>query len=252
MKEKLNDLVNKKWFHIVIMVIILAVLMFILGITILKYNVEGETNMPFNLTKISIISTAEGTDKHSDTNKWAFDISQNNDIFLYIEKNENYKKTEALKSVLIDNINVNKQKQIGQTIIYKPDATSENQIFTTKDENIVNTIEYVGDTKSNFRELKILNQGDKLAFRVANKDVCSYESNDEETINHNELLKKANLTEEDISLNLSFDITISLENGKQYKGTVTLELPVGNIIDEGTGKLEITDFSNVIFKRIKN
>lgn len=183
--------------------------------------------MPFNLTKISIISTAEGTDKHSDTNKWAFDISQNNDIFLYIEKNENYKKTEALKSVLIDNINVNKQKQIGQTIIYKPDATSENQIFTTKDENIVNTIEYVGDTKSNFRELKILNQGDKLAFRVANKDVCSYESNDEETINHNELLKKANLTKEDISLNLSFDITISLENGKQYKGTVTLELPVG-------------------------
>jgi hypothetical protein len=167
-------------------------------------------------------------------------------------KNENYKKTEALKSVLIDNINVNKQKQIGQTIIYKPDATSENQIFTTKDENIVNTIEYVGDTKSNFRELKILNQGDKLAFRVANKDVCSYESNDEETINHNELLKKANLTKEDISLNLSFDITISLENGKQYKGTVTLELPVGNIIDEGTGKLEITDFSNVIFKRIKN
>ena len=102
--------------------------------------------------------------------------------------------------------NVNKQKQIGQTIIYKPDATSENQIFTTKDENIVNTIEYVGDTKSNFRELKILNQGDKLAFRVANKDVCSYESNDEETINHNELLKKANLTKEDISLNLSFDM----------------------------------------------
>ena len=66
------------------------------------------------------------------------------------------------------------------------------------------------------------------------------------------MLKKANLTKEDISLNLSFDITISLENGKQYKGTVTLELPVGNIIDEGTGKLEITDFSNVIFKRIKN
>ena len=52
------------------------------------------------------------------------------------------------------------------------------------------------------------------------------------------MLKKANLTKEDISLNLSFDITISLENGKQYKGTVTLELPVGNIIDEGTGKLE--------------
>ena len=55
-----------------------------------------------------------------------------------------------------------------------------------------------------------------------------------------------------ICLNLSFDITISLENGKQYKGTVTIELTVGNIIDEGTGKLEITDFSNVIFKRIKN
>ena len=39
--------------------------------------------------------------------------------------------------------------------------------------------------------MKILNQGDKLAFRVANKDVCSYESNDEETINNIRIIKKS-------------------------------------------------------------
>lgn len=252
MNQKLKKLVNNKWFHIVIMVVILVILLFILGITVLKYDVEGETNMPFELTKISVISTGEGIDKESPNNKWAFDISQNNDIFLYIEKNENYGKTQVIKSVLIDNFNVNKQKQIGDVKIFKPDATSENQIFTNKEENIVDKIEYIGDTNSNFRDLKISNQGDKLAFRFSNKNISSYESNDDEVINHNELLKKANLTIDDIKCNLSFDITIKLESGKEYKGTVNLELPVGNVIDEGTGKAEITDLTDVVFKRIKN
>ena len=86
MKEKLNDLVNKKWFHIVIMVIILAVLMFILGITILKYNVEGETNMPFKVSKISMVSTVNGQDVENSDKKWDISVIQNNDIYVYIEK----------------------------------------------------------------------------------------------------------------------------------------------------------------------
>lgn len=249
MREKLKKLVNKKWFHAVVMAVILVILFFILGITVLKYDVEGETNMPFKLTKISIISTGEGIDKKSENNKWAFDINQNNDIFLYIEKNKNNEKTQVIKSIVLDNFTVNKQKQIGEAKIYKPDATSQNQIFTNKEENIVETIEYIGDVKSNFRDLKISNQGDKVAFRLSNKNISSYESNDEEVINHNELLKKANLTNEDIKCNLSFDITIKVEAGQEYKANVNLELPVGNVIDEGTGRLEITDLSNVIFKR---
>ena len=48
-----------------------------------NYDENGEKNLPFNISKISIISTSEGIDKTSETeNKWAFDINQNNDIYI--------------------------------------------------------------------------------------------------------------------------------------------------------------------------
>lgn len=249
---KFRDLVSKKWFHIVVIVIILVVLLFILGVTILKYSVEGETNMPFKLSKISVISAGEGKDKQSENSKWSFDINQNNDIYLYIEKNDNYNKTEIIKSILLDNFNVDKQKQIGEVKIFKPDATSENQIFTNNEENVVSSIEYVGDTKSNFKNLKISNQGDLVAFRYSNANISNYESNDGEVINHNELLKKANLTLEDIKSTLNFDITIKLESGKEFKANIKLDMPVGDIVETGTGNVEITELDNIIFKRVKN
>ena len=84
MKNKITNLINKKYFHLCMVIIIIAVILFGLGIIILKYNVEGETNMPFDLNKIIIISSSEGIDKESGENKWAFDVNQNNDIFLYI------------------------------------------------------------------------------------------------------------------------------------------------------------------------
>ena len=208
MVEKIKDLTNKKWFHLVIISVIIVMLLFILGMTILKYNVEGETNMPFKITKISIISTGEGKDKQSENNKWAFDINQNNDIYIYIEKNENYTKTETIKRILLDNFNIEKQKEIGEVKIYKPDSTSEEQIFTAKEENVVNSIEYIGNTESKFKDLKISNQGDLIAFRYTNANIASYENNEEEFINHSELIKKANLTNEDLKCSISFDLTI--------------------------------------------
>lgn len=252
MKEKIKDIVNKKAFHIIVIVVIIITLLFILGITILDYNENGEKNLPFIISKISVISTSEGMDKVSEENKWAFDISQNNDLYIYIEKNNNYEKNETIKSIVFDNFNFNKQKEIGETKIYKPDSSSENLIFTFNEENVENSIEYIGGTESNFKNLKISNQGDILALRVSNVNVASYESNEEEEINHGELLKKAGLTMDDLKGTLNFDITINLDSGKSFKGTVNIEIPTGDIIENATANIEITDFSNVVFKRIKN
>ena len=36
-------------------IVIVAVILFGLGLIILKYNVEGETNMPFKLGKVRIV-----------------------------------------------------------------------------------------------------------------------------------------------------------------------------------------------------
>ena len=97
MKEKIRSFMNTKAFHMCMVIIIIAIILFVLGIIILKYNVEGEKNMPFNLSKITVISSSEGVDKESGENKWAFDINQNNDLYLYIEKNSNFGKQEAIK-----------------------------------------------------------------------------------------------------------------------------------------------------------
>lgn len=252
MIEKIKKITNKKAFHVIVIVTIITVLLFILGITILDYNENGETNMPFVISKISVISTSEGIDKTSENNKWAFDINQNNDIFIYIKKNDSYGKTETIKKIVLDNFNINKTSEKGTMKIIKPDVSSEVQIFTNKEENVQNSLEFKAGTESNFKNLQISNQGDKLAFRYSNSNVSSYESNEEEEINHSELLKKSGITLEELKGTLSFDITITLDSGKVFKGTINLDLPAGDIIENARDTREITDFKDVVFKRIQN
>lgn len=62
MIEKLKRVTNKKIFHLVMVIVIISTILFVSGIIILKYNVEGETNMPFSLTKIILISQVDGVE----------------------------------------------------------------------------------------------------------------------------------------------------------------------------------------------
>ncbi|MCI8411549.1 MAG: hypothetical protein HFJ40_03765 [Clostridia bacterium] len=251
MKNKITNLINKKYFHLCMVIIIIAVILFGLGIIILKYNVEGETNMPFDLNKIIIISSSEGIDKESGENKWAFDVNQNNDIFLYIQKNNNYGKEEIIETILVDNINIQKQVNKGNGNLYKPEPDETRSMFNNSENNKIENIEYIGDMESNIKQLKISNQGGIVAFRYSNDKISEYISNDEE-INHSELMQKSNITEEELKTKLNFDITIKLKSGKQYKANISLDIPVEGIIEKGTTSTEITNFEGIIFKRIKN
>ncbi len=47
--------------------------------------------MPFKLSKIIIVSTAEVWSRKKTNKKWNFNIFQNNDIYFYIDKNEEFK-----------------------------------------------------------------------------------------------------------------------------------------------------------------
>lgn len=250
MIEKIKEITNKKSFHIVILIVIITVILFATGIIILRYNVEGETNMPFELSKISIISSSEGIDKETSDTKWAFDVYQSNDIFLYIEKNKNYSKSEAIKSINIENIKI-ESKNNENIKIYKPASQAVNLIFKNTEENIVENIEYLGDLETNLANLKISNQGGLIAFRCSNNNLAEYKS-DDEVINHKELLKKCEIINEDLKIKLYFDLTIKLEDGKEYKTTIDLDLPIDDVVEKGTTSIEITALNNFIFKRIKN
>ena len=251
MKEFFKNLVNKKAFHFCVITIIIVLLLFILGLVILRYNVEGETNMPFNLSKVSVISSIEGIDKENEEYRWDFNVNQNNDIYLYLEKNQDYEKTEIIDSVVLENFNIQREGNIGQIKIYRPNAAINEGIFKNSEENVADKIEYTGDYVTEIKELKISNQGDIIIFRCANDNVAEYKSNEDE-INHSELLKKANVLEENLKTNLGFDIIIKLKSGKEYKSSVLLELPAMGIVENGTSFYEKTDLTNLVFKRIKN
>ena len=250
MIDKLKDLTKTKSFHICMIMVIIVAILFIVGMLVLRYSVEGETNMPFELSKIAIISSQEGIDDGQTDTRWSFNVHQANDIYLYIDKNENYDKTEVIQSINVDNIQV-EADNTENIKLYKPDAQEEKVIFKYKDEDIVENIEYTGDMESDLKNLKISNQGGIVAFRCSNNDVANYKSNDEE-INHNELLKKCNITNEDLQIKLSFHLTIKLESGKEYQAEIKLELPTGNVVENGNASTEITDLDNIIFKRIHN
>ena len=72
------------------------VILCVAGILILRYQVEGESNMPFKITKISIVESVEGNAIQGATEKWNLNVNQNNDIYIYIEKNSGYGKTEII------------------------------------------------------------------------------------------------------------------------------------------------------------
>ena len=77
----------------------------------LKYAVEGENNMPFELSQLIVVSTAEGVENNQNENIWNFDLMQNNDVYLYIGKNKSYKETEIIKRIIINNIKVEEGPQ---------------------------------------------------------------------------------------------------------------------------------------------
>ncbi len=218
----------------------------------LKYEVEGETYLPFEISKISIISSTDAIDKQENAqSKWDLEVNQNNDIYIYIEKNPEYKKTEIIDTIKLDNFNIINKSSKGENVIYKPQE-QEVAIFKNSEDNKVTEIEYKGEQESDIKKLKISNQGGIIVFRIAKNDISEYTSDTDEEIKYNELLSKTNVSIEDLRIKMTFDITMVLHSGKVYKAPISLNLPNEEIIEKGVSSKEITELDDIIFKRIEN
>lgn len=243
--------VKQKIFHSVIIAVIIIAILCVGGMFILRYQVEGESNMPFKISKISIIESVEGTESQEAEEKWNLNVDENNDIYIYLEKNSAYGKTEIIQSVDIKNININKSKEKGIVALYKP-VQDEKRMFVNKEENEITEITYEGDMESNIKEQKISNQGGIIAFRYGINNISQYVSQDAEEIDHSQLLKLTDITEDDLKTTLTFDIIISLTSGKKYQAPISIDIPTDEIIEKGTVGIDKTDLNNIIFKRIEN
>ena len=88
-----------------------------------------------------------------------------------------------------------------------------------------------------------------LGFRISLENLGNYTSN-ESVVYNGSLLSEIGVTNEDMKFSISFDITITLDNNISFAGTINLDLPTGDIINEDEPHIELTDFSDVIFKRV--
>ena len=131
-------------------------ILFIAMMWLLTYHEEGETNIPFKISKIVVVSSTDGVQINNSQTQWEIDVNQNNDIYIYIDKNKNYGKTELIENVKIGNFNIAKQNEKGQIKIYKT-TIEESKMFSNTQEFEIEELKYEGDLESNIKQTKILN-----------------------------------------------------------------------------------------------
>ena len=248
---KQSSFSKKRIIHLVIIVFIVIMLIFISGILVLKYSVEGEQNLPFKIKKINIISTAESDIKQDDEENWHAGILQKNDVFLIIEKDENYKKIDTIKNIKIENIKIEQSNKNALIDIFRPTTNEFNYAYIDR-YKIKQELQYEGALETNIENLQINNQGGIIGFSVTQKNLGEYNfSINEKVPSDGKLLAKAGLTDNDIKFSISFDMIIETGNENKFKTNINLELPIGNILKEGVSTEENSNLENIIYKRIK-
>lgn len=115
---------------------------------------------------------------------------------------------------------------------------------------IENQIKYEGEqeTYTKGEVLQIANQGGIIDFSIIVNDLGTITYNENEAIKvDGTLLKQIGI--EQMSFEVKFDLIIELENDIKLKTKITLDLPTGNILENGIETIEQTDMKTV-FKRI--
>lgn len=238
-----------KWFITIGFIVMSFIIVLALMIV---YHYDGEIRMPFVLDKILIVSSADGKNNSTDDTKWNIDINQYSDIYIKISKNDKVNKTEFLKSVRIENMTVENSDN-NKVKFYMPNSGSGDSLFVYDDMYLFDrNLTYQAGVIDDAKTLKIGNQGGTIVFRTAKTNIANYSAESKESINYNGLLlKNVNISSESLKYKIKFDLIIETTS-TTYKTSVSYDVPVGKIEDEGISKLYVENFDKIIFKRVKS
>lgn len=275
-------------FSIAIFVVLVAIAFAIF--TVLKYQVEGEKVVPYKIGKIIVISSAsttENTKEADETNKngegesqeptaenaeaneattpegekaeqtqqeenyiWNEKVIQTNDLYIYIDKNNDYKKNEVIKSVKIENIQILQNVKLGKIQVYMPNSLDDGLYKYVNDYIVNSNLTYNGASVDNRKTLEVGNQGGCVCISFANVGLGAYKSNEEQEIKQGaEILEKMQIANDDLKFKVSFDLVIEVES-KSYKTNLVFDLPIDELVGHKETHKEITDLEKVIFKRL--
>lgn len=230
-------------------IIFLSVLSMIVISIMLKYDVEGEKKLPFSISKILLVSTVDGNEQTDEQNIWNIDVTQVNDLYIYLDKTIDDEQT--INQIKVENFVVNKTPSKGKLKVLRPTGELPN-LYTYSEQDYINgSITYLGAAIDDMKALEISNNGGVIGFRVALENLGNFISNENIEVTYDgKLLSNMGVNLEEISFNISFDIIITTSENVNYKGTITLDMPINSVIEEGSSSTEITEFSNIVFKRI--
>lgn len=235
----------KRCLFIIAIIILLGVVFFIMK----KYEEEGEKVLPYSISKIFLVSTVDGKVVDDPQNIWNVDVTQVNDIYMYIDKTMDDDIT--IKQIKLENFNLNKKPQKGIVKLLRPTGDLSN-LYTYSQQNYLDSeLVYTGATIDDMKSLEISNIGGVLGFRFSLEDLGTFVSNDAQEITYDgKLLSNLGIGIEEIKFNVSFDVIITTSEDINFKGTLNLELPIDTVIEEGSSNREFTDFDYVVFKRV--
>lgn len=239
-----NNILKKSIFAATI-----CILLMIVFSIMVKYDVEGEKELPFSISKILLVSTVDGDIVEDNENIWNIGVTQVNDVYMYIDKTTEDETT--IESITLNNFVVNQAPQKGKLKLLRPTGELSNLYSLSEQDYLSDGITYLGGVIDDMKSLEIGNNGGILGFRMSIEDLGSYISNeDTEIIYDGRLLTNLEITEEELKFDVSFDIIIETSDNVKYKGTTSMQMPVKGFIEKGSESLEITDFTNLVFKRI--
>lgn len=237
--------------------------------TVMKYQVEGEKQVPFRIGKVIVISSAATTDATNLENEathnsedeaqtqteaenyiWNERVVQTNDLYIYLDKDENYKKDQVIRSVKIDNIQILENVKLGKIQVYMPNSLDDG-LYKYANEFLVNSsLTYKGGAADNVKALEIGNQGGCVCISFANVGLGDYKSNEAQEIEQGgSILSQMNIQNDDLKFKVSFDLIIEVED-KTYKTNLVFDLPINELVGQKETHTEIKDFSKTIYKRL--
>lgn len=245
MKEEKKKVIKKYIFLFFVFFIILTSIFIMI-----RYQVEGETQMPYNLNQIVIKSTLGSKNLDGDS-LWNIELLQDNDIYIYINKGENKHEDIKIEKVSIENIKFEGVDNSENIKILLPTGNSIDNIYVNSTKDYKNEkIEFLGSNVDSLDKHEICEDGGMIAFRVENSNIGTYTSDKDKEIKYDStLLEKAKISEESLKFKIYFDLIIETTAGVKYKTTLNYEMPIDTFKESGTNTRVIEDFSNVIFKR---
>ncbi len=250
MKELIK---NKKQVIMVILVIAIMVL-----IAVISTNFKGDT-IPFEINSIYV--TSSGSGKYVDENNtenWNLNLLQNNDIFINFNSTESIqkinKKDGRIKEIYIENFKFENGPFLGNTINLYKLSNNQDKLFEYEDAyKFENKLAYtVVDENANEYNLEVNKTGGQIALSIVNNNVKELEIKDEEEVYFDgTLLKRADIKQDELTFTASFDIVLITEKNNKYISNIKLDLPCGNVIEEGFSLNKDIDVTNMQFKNIK-